>query len=111
MTIEPPEILLADSEDPIGDQSMPSPIVIHDKMLTSAIPNPMISGPKQLLSPSGIQFEKAYQKFRAKSPTALSPRVYQAIKRSVDDRRNAGLHVDTDTIVSVLMELNESECE
>jgi hypothetical protein len=114
LSIEPPEILLADSA--------PSPVVINDKMLSAAVDghtsNPMISGGVglrcKLQAPTAADFARAYHQCTGVSPSLLTPsdrEIFKAIQHSVNERRSAGLRIDSDTIASILMELNENDYE
>lgn len=95
-----------------GESGMDSPIVINDKMLTSAVSpgiNTLINGGKMSYQPSASS---------AVSPSLLTAgdmEIFKAIQQGVSNRKIQNdpytNYIDTDAITSILMDLNEQDYE
>lgn len=95
LTIDPPEDAMDTSQ-----QSLDSPIVINDKMLShSAVAAPIAPSPNQLCS--------------LLTPNDLE--IYKAIQAGVTERKIGNdpftSFIDSDAISSILMDLNEQDYE
>ena len=110
MTIEPPDVMMVEDES-----GMDSPIVINDKMLTSAVSpgiNVLFGGGKMrnqsIISPGSSTV----------CPSLLSSgdmEIFKAIQQGVSNKNIQNdpytNYIDTDAITSILMDLNQQDYE
>lgn len=91
LTIDPPDDPMEMSQD-----SLTSPIVINDKMLSHSAVAAPVSNPRSLLTPNDLE-------------------IYKAIQNGVAERKIGNdpftSFIDSDSISSILMDLNEEDYE